>query len=42
MRCLQYGLFAGQVELPKPELEMFASKRVDWMPEVGSDVKETQ
>ncbi|RYP51239.1 hypothetical protein DL768_003398 [Monosporascus sp. mg162] len=40
MRCLQYGLFAGQVELPRPALEMFASKRVPWINEVGEDVRE--
>ena len=41
VRCLQYGLFAGVVELPCPELEMFASRRVAWVGEVGKDVRET-
>ncbi|RYP81713.1 hypothetical protein DL769_001863 [Monosporascus sp. CRB-8-3] len=40
VRCLQYGLFAGQLELPRPALEMFASKRVPWINEVGEDVRE--
>lgn len=43
-RCLQFGLFADSegVDLSecKPVLEMFASKRVKWMPEVGEEVKE--
>ena len=40
LRCLQYGLFAGVVELPRPELEMFASRRVAWVAEVGKDVRD--
>lgn len=40
MRCLQYGLFAGVVELPRPELELFAGRRVGWLNEVGKDVRE--
>ncbi|ROW00338.1 hypothetical protein VMCG_07329 [Cytospora schulzeri] len=43
-RCLQFGLFAecDGVDLSecKPKLEMFACRRVKWMPEVGEDVKE--
>lgn len=51
-RCLQFGLFAGiQVEGGnaskadlltecKPQMEMFASRRVEWMPEIGQDVRE--
>ncbi|KAH0137176.1 hypothetical protein KCU67_g15841, partial [Aureobasidium melanogenum] len=38
-RCLQYGLFAGEVELPKPEIEFFGKDRVVWVPEMGKDVK---
>ncbi|KAG9679510.1 hypothetical protein KCU99_g1367, partial [Aureobasidium melanogenum] len=40
-RCLQYGLFAGEVELPKPEIEFFGKDRVVWVPEMGKDVMET-
>ncbi|KAG9692984.1 hypothetical protein KCU95_g6789, partial [Aureobasidium melanogenum] len=40
-RCLQYGLFAGEIELPKPEIEFFGKDRVVWVPEMGKDVKET-
>lgn len=43
-RCLQFGLFAESdgVDLSecKPKLEMFASRRVKWMPEVGEDVED--
>jgi len=39
-RCLQYGLFAGEVELPKPKLEMFASRMCVWEKKVGEDVRE--
>lgn len=43
-RCLQYGLFADSegVDLSacRPRLELFASRRVSWMPEVGEDVRE--
>lgn len=51
-RCLQFGLFAGvqlegvnanRTELLtecKPQMEMFARKRVEWMPEIGQDVRE--
>lgn len=43
-RCLQFGLFADSegVDLNecKPALEMFASRRVRWIPEVGDDVRE--
>lgn len=43
-RCLQFGLFADSegVDLNecKPDLEMFASRRVRWIPEVGDDVRE--
>lgn len=40
-RCLQYGLFAGEVELPKPEVEFFGRDRVVWVKEMGSGVKDT-
>ncbi|CAD0106672.1 unnamed protein product [Aureobasidium uvarum] len=40
-RCLQYGLFAGEVELPKPEIEFFGRDRVVWVAEMGKNVKET-
>lgn len=40
--CLQYGLFADEVDLPKPKLELFRSKACEWVAEVGQDVKETQ
>lgn len=43
-RCLQFGLFADSqgVDLGdcKPALEMFASRRVKWIPAVGDDVRE--
>lgn len=50
-RCLQFGLFAGVrgaseadggglLSECRPQLEMFASRRVKWMPEVGQDVRE--
>jgi len=39
-RCLQYGLFAGEVELPKPKLEMFAGRMEGWEVRVGEDVRE--
>lgn len=43
-RCLQFGLFADSegVDLNKckPALEMFASRRVDWIPLLGDDVRE--
>ena len=41
IRCLQYGLFAGVIELPRPELEMFVAKRVAWVREVGNDIRDT-
>ena len=41
IRCLQYGLFAGVVELPRPELEMFVAKRVAWVGKVGKDIRDT-
>jgi hypothetical protein len=40
--CLQYGLFADVVDLPKPKLELFRSKACGWVDAVGEDVKETQ
>lgn len=40
--CLQYGLFADEVDLPKPKLELFRSKACVWINAVGEDVKETQ
>ncbi|KAJ0120981.1 hypothetical protein J7T55_015720 [Diaporthe amygdali] len=43
-RCLQFGLFADSqgVDLNecKPVLEMFACRRVKWIPELGEDVRE--
>lgn len=43
-RCLQYGLFADSqgIDLSacKPRLEMFAGRRVGWMPELGEDMRE--
>lgn len=42
-RCLQFGLFAGVeglLDQSKPRLEMFARRRVRWIPEVGEDVRE--
>lgn len=43
-RCLQFGLFADSegVDLSecKPALEMFASRRVEWIPELGDDVRD--
>lgn len=43
-RCLQFGLFADSqgVNLSecKPALEMFACRRVKWIPELGDDVRE--
>lgn len=41
-RCLQYGLFAGEVEYPKPELELFWKDACIWEKTVGKDVRETQ
>lgn len=40
--CLQYGLFADEVGLPKPKLKLFRSKACQWIGAVGEDVKETQ
>ncbi|KAH0291244.1 hypothetical protein M436DRAFT_56463 [Aureobasidium namibiae CBS 147.97] len=40
-RCLQYGLFAGEVELPRPQVEFFGKERVVWVSEMGGEVKET-
>ena len=40
-RCLQYGLFAGEVELPRPQVEFFGKERVVWVGEMGREVKET-
>lgn len=43
-RCLQFGLFADSqgVDLNecKPALEMFACRRVNWIPLLGDDVRE--
>lgn len=39
-RCMQYGLFAGEVELPKPKLEMFTSRMCTWETTVGEDVRQ--
>lgn len=42
-RCLQYGLFAGEVdELPKPKLELFRKEACSWEAVLGQDVKNTQ
>ncbi|EMC94974.1 hypothetical protein BAUCODRAFT_123461 [Baudoinia panamericana UAMH 10762] len=38
--CLQYGLFADQVNLPPPKLEMFRSQACRWVQAVGDDVRE--
>ena len=44
--CLQYGLFAEELEgrggLPRPQLEMFASRRCVWEEVMGREVRETQ
>ncbi|CAD0010900.1 unnamed protein product [Aureobasidium pullulans] len=40
-RCLQYGLFAGEVELPRPGVEFLVRDKVGWVNSVGEDVKET-
>ena len=40
-RCLQYGLFAGEVELPRPGVEFFGTERVGWVGEMGREVKDT-
>ena len=40
-RCLQYGLFAAEVELPRPQVEFFGRERVVWVQEMGGEVKET-
>ena len=40
--CLQYGLFASEVDLPPPKLELFRSKACAWETSVGKDVRETQ
>jgi hypothetical protein len=40
--CLQYGLFAGVVDLPPPRLELFRSRACKWIGVVGQDVKEEQ
>jgi hypothetical protein len=42
IRCLQYGLFDDAVKLPKPGLELFRSRAVEWCPILGKDVRETQ
>jgi len=39
--CMQYGLFAGEVELPPPKVEMFRSRACGWVRAVGEDVRET-
>lgn len=41
-RCLQFGLFAGEVELPKPKMELFRQAACVWEPIVGETVKDTQ
>lgn len=38
--CMQYGLFADEVDLPPPKLEMFRSKACAWVKAVGEDVKD--
>ncbi|KAK3703360.1 hypothetical protein LTR37_014466 [Vermiconidia calcicola] len=40
--CMQYGLFADEVDLPPPKLEMFRSKACAWEAQVGEKVMETQ
>ena len=40
MWCMQYGLFADEIDLPAPKLEMFRSKACGWQKEVGEDVRE--
>lgn len=42
VRCLQFGLFAGEVELPKPKLEMFRREACGWVGEVGEKVMQEQ
>lgn len=40
--CMQYGLFADEVHLPPPRLELFRSKACAWVREVGKNVRQTQ
>ena len=40
--CMQYGLFADEVDLPPPRLEMFRSKACAWETQVGEQIMETQ
>ncbi|KAI7213359.1 hypothetical protein KC333_g6617 [Hortaea werneckii] len=40
--CLQYGLFADEVDLPPPKLELFRKKACAWMPPLGEVVKDEQ
>ncbi|KAF3769313.1 hypothetical protein M406DRAFT_75795 [Cryphonectria parasitica EP155] len=44
VRCLQFGLFAGSegvdLSATRPGLELFASRRVAWIPEIGEEVRE--
>ena len=40
--CLQYGLFADEIELPKPKLELFRGKACSWINAVGDEMKQTQ
>lgn len=42
MWCMQYGLFADEVDLPPPKLELFRNKACGWVKAVGQDVMETQ
>ncbi|GAB7360092.1 hypothetical protein MBLNU230_g7856t1 [Neophaeotheca triangularis] len=40
--CMQYGLFADEVDLPPPKLELFRGKACTWMREIGEDVRNEQ
>lgn len=42
VRCLQFGLFAGEVDLPKPRLELFRQAACRWEPVIGQKVEDTQ
>lgn len=40
--CMQYGLFAGESDLPPPKLEMWRRRACDWAPKVGEKVLDEQ
>ncbi|KAI7085766.1 hypothetical protein KC356_g5617 [Hortaea werneckii] len=40
--CLQYGLFADEVDLPPPRLELFRKKACAWMAPLGEEIKDEQ